>query len=63
MKLRERPEPITRQENWDDYNCFLLERILDELIKLNKSSSKLEDVVETKSEKKTTKKSTRGGSK
>ena len=63
MKLRERPEPITRQENWDDYNCFLLERILDELIKLNKSSSKPEDVVETKSEKKTTKKSTRGGSK
>ena len=55
MKLRERPEPITRQENWDDYNCFLLERILDELVKLNKGSSK--------PEKKTTKKSTRGGSK
>ena len=63
MKLRERPEPITRQENWDDYNCFLLERILDELIKLNKGSSKPEVVVETKPEKKTTKKSTRGGSK
>ena len=63
MKLRERPEPITRQDNWDDYNCFLLERILDELIKLNKSSSKPEVVAETKSEKKTTKKSTRGGSK
>lgn len=63
MKLRERPEPITRQENWNDYNCFLLEKILDELIKLNKSSSKPEVVVETKPEKKTTKKSTRGGSK
>ena len=63
MKFRERPEPITRQENWDDYNCFLLERILDELIKLNKSSSKPEVVVETKPDKKTTKKSTRGGSK
>ena len=63
MKLRERPEPITRQENWDDYNCFLLERILDELIKLNKNSSKPEVVVENKPEKKTTKKSTRGGSK
>ncbi len=34
-KLKERPEPITRQENWDDYTCFLLERILDELVKLN----------------------------
>lgn len=34
-KLKERPEPITRQENWDDYICFLLERILDELVKLN----------------------------
>lgn len=63
MKLRERPEPITRQENWDDYNCFLLEKILDELVKLNKSSSKPEVVVETKPEKKTTKKSTGGGSK
>ena len=63
MKLRERPEPITRQENWDDYNCFLLERILDELIKLNKSSSKPEVVIETKPEKKSTRKSTRGGSK
>lgn len=63
MKLRERPEPITRQENWDDYNCFLLERILDELIKLNKSSSKPEVIAETKPEKKATKKSTRGGSK
>lgn len=63
MKLRERPEPITRQENWDDYNCFLLERILDELIKLNKSSFKPEVVVEAKPEKKTTKKSTRGDSK
>ena len=63
MKLRERPEPITRQENWDDYNCFLLERILDELVKLNKSSSKPEVVVEAKPEKNATKKSTRGGSK
>ena len=34
-KLKERPEPITRQENWDDYTCFLLERILDELVKVN----------------------------
>lgn len=63
MKLRERPEPITRQENWNDYNCFLLERILDELVKLNKGSSKSEVIIETKPEKKTTKKSTRGGSK
>ena len=63
MKLRERPEPITRQENWDDYNCFLLERILDELIKSNKSSFKPEVVAEAKPEKKTTKKSTRGDSK
>ena len=35
-KLKERPEPITRQENWDDYTCFLLERILDELIMINR---------------------------
>ena len=63
MKLRERPEPITRQENWDDYDCFLLERILDELVKLNKSSSKPDVVVETKPEKKTTRKPTRGDSK
>ena len=34
-KLKERPEPITRQENWDDYTCFLLERILDELVNIN----------------------------
>ena len=34
-KLKERPEPITRQENWDDYTCFLLERMLDELVKIN----------------------------
>ena len=34
-KLKERPEPITRQENWDDYTCFLLERILDELVMIN----------------------------
>ena len=34
-KLKERPEPITRQENWDDYTCFLLEIILDELVKIN----------------------------
>lgn len=44
-KLKERPEPITRQENWDDYNCFLLERILDELVKLN---SVLQPTVEVK---------------
>lgn len=44
-KLKERPEPITRQENWDDYNCFLLERILDELVKLN---SALQPTVEVK---------------
>ena len=35
-KLKERPEPITRQENWDDYTCFLLERILDELVTINR---------------------------
>ena len=35
-KLKERPEPITRQENWDDYTCFLLERILDELVMINR---------------------------
>lgn len=35
-KLKERPKPITRQENWDDYTCFLLERILDELVMINR---------------------------
>ena len=35
-KLKERPEPITRQENWNDYTCFLLERILDELVMINR---------------------------
>ena len=44
-KLKERPEPITRQENWDDYTCFLLERILDELVKIN---NVLQPSVETK---------------
>ena len=44
-KLKERPEPITRQENWNDYTCFLLERILDELVKLN---CVLQPAVETK---------------
>lgn len=53
--IKERPQPITRQENWDDYNCFLLERILDELIKLNKNL--------VKSEKGATRKSTRGDTK
>ena len=49
-KLKERPEPITRQENWDDYNCFLLERILDELVKIN---NVLQPLVETKPVQKT----------
>ena len=49
-KLKERPEPITRQENWDDYNCFLLERILDELVKINCA---LQPPVETKPVQKT----------
>lgn len=44
-KLKERPEPITRQENWDDYTCFLLERILDELVMINRV---LQPPVETK---------------
>ena len=44
-KLKERPEPITRQENWDDYTCFLLERILDELVMINRV---LQPSVETK---------------
>ena len=44
-KLKERPEPITRQENWDDYTCFLLERILDELVTINRV---LQPPVETK---------------
>ena len=63
MNKKIRPEVVTRQEQWDDYSCFLLERILDELVKLNKSSSKPEVVAETKPEKKTTRKSTRGDSK
>ena len=49
-KLKERPEPITRQENWDDYNCFLLERILDELVVINRV---LQLPVETKPVQKT----------
>ena len=49
-KLKERPEPITRQENWDDYTCFLLERILDELVKIN---NVLQSPVETKPVQKT----------
>ena len=49
-KLKERPEPITRQENWDDYTCFLLERILDELVAINRV---LQPSVETKPVQKT----------
>ena len=49
-KLKERPEPITRQENWDDYTCFLLERILDELVTINRV---LHPSVETKPVQKT----------
>ena len=49
-KLKERPEPITRQENWDDYTCFLLERILDELVKIN---NVFQPPVETKTVQKT----------
>lgn len=49
-KLKERPEPITRQENWDDYTCFLLERILDELVKIN---SIIQPTVDVKSVQKT----------
>ena len=49
-KLKERPEPITRQENWNDYTCFLLERILDELVMINRV---LQPPVETKKKKKT----------
>ena len=49
-KLKERPEPITRQENWDDYTCFLLERILDELVMINRV---LQSPVETKPVQKT----------
>ena len=48
-KLKERPEPITRQENWNDYTCFLLERILDELVMINLM---LQPPVETKKKKK-----------
>ena len=49
-KLKERPEPITRQENWNDYTCFLLERILDELASVNNI---LQPSVETKPVQKT----------
>lgn len=49
-KLKERPEPITRQENWDDYTCFLLERILGELVTINRV---LQPPVETKPVQKT----------
>lgn len=50
-KLKERPEPITRQENWDDYTCFLLERILDELVNINcvlQSSGEVKPIQKTK---------------
>lgn len=50
-KLKERPEPITRQENWDDYTCFLLERILDELADINcvlQSSCEVKPIQKTK---------------
>lgn len=50
-KLKERPEPITRQENWDDYTCFLLERILDELVNINcalQSSVEVKPIQKTK---------------
>ena len=49
-KLKERPEPSTRQENWNDYTCFLLERILDELVVINRV---LQPPVETKPVQKT----------
>lgn len=45
IEIKQRPEPITRQENWNDYMCFLLERILEELVKFNSSNS---DIVKTK---------------
>ena len=45
IEIKQRPEPITRQENWNDYMCFLLERILEELVKLNSSNS---DIAKTK---------------
>jgi hypothetical protein len=35
-KLKERPVPITRADEWNDYMCFLLENILEELRKQNK---------------------------
>ena len=44
IENKQRPEPITRQENWNDYMCFLLERILEELVKFNSSNS---DIVKT----------------
>ena len=50
-KLKERPEPITRQENWNDYTCFLLERILDELVNINcalQSSGEAKPIQKTK---------------
>lgn len=45
IEIKQRPEPITRQENWNDYMCFLLEHILEELVKFNSSNS---DIVKTK---------------
>lgn len=50
IEIKQRPEPITRQENWDDYTCFLLERILDELVKIN---SIIQPTVDVKSVQKT----------
>ena len=44
IENKQRPEPITRQENWNDYMCFLLERILEELVKFNSSNS---DIIKT----------------
>ena len=54
IEIKQRPEPITRHENWNDYMCFLLERILEELVKFNSSNS---DIVKTKTNTKTVTKS------
>lgn len=62
MNKKVRPEVVTRQEQWDDYSCYLLESILGELININKSICIVDVAKEPKVEKKP-KKSTRGDTK
>lgn len=62
MNKKVRPEVVTRQEQWDDYSCYLLESILGELININKSICVVDSAKEPKVEKKP-RKSNRGDTK